>query len=147
MIEYSEIRKVLLKVFGLFFVLNISIINSSNGQHLSECPKKIVNIYKLPSTIATEWQLDKNGCKKLRGKYVDTILKNKNALIGINSEIFKIIFGNPELEDASSKEIRIFYYNLSTECEKGMPSKKSDNGRIFFSFKNEILFDIGQQVE
>jgi hypothetical protein len=147
MIEYSEIRKSLSKFSILFFLLSLIVTKNLRGQQSFECARKVAKIYKLPLSLAFDWQSDKNGCKKLRSKYIDTIGKNKNILIGINKNIFMMIFGRPDLEEKDGASVIIYYYNLPTECENHKPSKKSDNGKIFFSFKNEMLFDIGQQVE
>jgi len=84
-----------------------------------------------------KWKLDKRGCDKAREYYLSNILRNKNMYLGIDSNMVKKIFGNPDvrLTIDGTKE---FQYILNC-CSNDANGLKSAKLLVFIIGKQKVV--------
>lgn len=84
-----------------------------------------------------EWKRDKRACTTgYRARVYDTILKQEDKLIGLDTAQIKNIFGEEDIFGRKVQNTFAYFYQSGPQCT----NEKGDNSWIVISFDNSGIF-------
>ena len=113
------------------------------GQNKLVNDEEILTKYKLNKQLLADWNEDKNACKNIRWRHLDSIVSNK-SLIGMKRKQFVKLFGEPD--ENYDKGSTLLYYTSAACTDSGKINRSTDAVWVLVIFEKGKLVKFQHQA-
>lgn len=127
------------KIIMCFYFVEIIVLNSCKIYKCSEEVKGVSFIF---------WKQDSIGCKGYRALVIDTIISQRELLIGLKTKCIYKYFGEPNLPiTPNGRKVISYFYETDVRCSMKKGERFEDNYetiylRLLYNKRNKII-DVG----